>query len=413
MGNKHTRRRFIGAFTAIATAASAGCLSNSNKTGKTNSDNSTTTNSDNPTRAKSTSIQTPEGQSAASTNWPMAFSNAGHTNTADKLSGPKNGFEKQWVKGRIMEQTHPAVLGNERIYYGTVSGLYARNINDGTKVWSRDIMGNGAPVITDTSAIFPLDDKLIALNPSNGERNWLYTPESGSLSAGIILTLVDGLTFVPTSDSANEEHFLTAIDTETGESQWTFKEHSYTTRGIGMQVSDGNNLYLYAGDKFHAIGLKNGVEKWSIDGGFKPTLNNNQIHLNVQIGDTFGVRAVNTKDGSTVWTHKTGAERASVPASNGDAIFTHNSNGIVALSASDGSELWNYEFIEDFTISPTVADGIVYAVETNFRIHAFAADTGEQIATAEFEDMNPQTAAIGPNNTIYVPARGGIYALSQ
>ena len=348
----------------------------------------------------------------------MAFSDARHTNSGGSVGGPKNGFEKQWAEGSIMEQHHPAVLANGKIYYGSISGVFARNLSDGTEAWSRDIQGNGSPVITDSSAIFPLGSEMISLDASTGERNWIYEPESGNVDSEVVLTLVDGLTFLPATTTS--EAFLYAVDTETGEPQWTFKKELSTAGGnIGSQVSDGENLYFYFEGTFYALGVSSGNEKWKTDLNYAaPVLDSDQIYLsgtNLETDESI-VKAISTADGSSIWTHTTEAPKRPniVPASDGNAIYTPTSDGIGALNANDGSELWNYKLVEQLSASPTVADGVVYAAESNGRIHALAADSGDQMATEEFEDMGgTQTAAIGSNNTLYIPSEGGIYALSE
>jgi outer membrane protein assembly factor BamB len=101
---------------------------------------------------------------------------------------------------------------------------------------------------------------------------------------------------------------------------------------------------------------------------------------------TGNLSAVNTKDGSIVWTVYTLPEGSSgeamgggVAYANGTVYCTTSYGELLALSANDGKILWRKPLGAPSRVAPTIHYGHIYALTINNEIHAFDAASGNAL----------------------------------
>jgi outer membrane protein assembly factor BamB len=98
------------------------------------------------------------------------------------------------------------------------------------------------------------------------------------------------------------------------------------------------------------------------------------------------ISAVNTKDGSLLWTVNTLPEGQTSEAmgggvayDNGTVYCTTSFGELLALQAQDGKVLWRKSLGAPSRVAPTIQGGNVYALTINNETHAFTASNGNSL----------------------------------
>lgn len=228
-------------------------------------------------------------------------------------------FEIDSVGGGIGVQ--PAV-GESMIYCGGQGGLglYALDRMTGTQVWFKEI-GNiysRCPILDD-SRLFIVQDSLYCLDAGNGSTIWTQ-PIGGQL--------------IPTVDESNVyicHNGFSAYNKLTGELVWN--------RTINCQwyvsiMADEKAIYGNSGNQIVALNKSDGNEIWSfeIPSGGLPYLITNAMAVSDKVLSF------------AVW-------------DNGNLkgqIFT--------LDKNTGAELWHYTYNFEGSLTPAIANGVIYSI---------------------------------------------------
>lgn len=188
----------------------------------------------------------------------------------------------------------------------------------------------------------------------------------------------------------------------------------------GLSVGDDRLVIAGRGD-LTALDTDDGSELWSVgvglDTGLAPAIADDTAYVTAWNGGQNhdrGVAAIALEDGDERWRAVPDVGVSSAPTLAGDAVYVGgsvNSDEVIAIGAAEGRERWRFEAARHAT-TPAVADGAVYAGGGTEKVaYAIDADTGEELWQFETggEAMNPPTVADG---TVYVPDRSGhLYAL--
>ena len=97
------------------------------------------------------------------------------------------------------------------------------------------------------------------------------------------------------------------------------------------------------------------------------------------------LRAYRCKDGESLWIHQHGERIFHQPCSDGQRVYFSSAKGLTAVSASDGTEVWN--FSHPWCDGPTLVLGkreMVYVGGNDGNLYALDAKTGKQAWTADF-----------------------------
>lgn len=170
-----------------------------------------------------------------------------------------------------------------------------------------------------------------------------------------------------------------AFDAQTGRQIW----HYQTDFGsiTNLAVADGRVYFGLEADSMsslNALNASNGSLLWSTPCKFfysTPVAENDRIYIN----SFYSILAFNGADGSSAWNYTTDAritDRAPTIAKG--VLYEPSDEGLYALNTENGSKLWSHETNGGFS-SATVANDVVYAASGDGNIYAFNAATGDEL----------------------------------
>ncbi|MFC4359254.1 PQQ-binding-like beta-propeller repeat protein [Halobium salinum] len=332
--------------------------------------------------------------------------------------------------------TTPVVSGNSGFTVGP-SSVFSVNIKSGDLRWEFpvNIEGTGltVPAVNEDLVFFGTEGQGIrALDRSNGKEVWENPLNSviEGVKQGYSHPVIAGDTILvvengnPNSISRDGESAvrdrLYALDSSTGKVKWTYDagiawglEHAHAPP---VGISDGT-VYLAAND-VHAIDLSSGEATWVSEAGSSSFKNNRILSPPIVTGNTVflgggytgEVVALNKSDGSLRWKKAPADETEtwSAPTVIRDQVFVgaiggsgldRDSAPVVALSASDGSTVWESTAALPSVYDPTVApvgkgegSGKLFFGNT-----ALNQNTGKKLYTFDRDTSSPTVA----NGRIY------------
>ena len=245
-------------------------------------------------------------------------------------------------------------LESNVVYFGAADQqVYALDANSGLVRWHVKV--GGFPLVaeavdgviygnvaTDTSTQFS-GGPLFALNEGDGSARW-HSQVSGS-----ILGVVDGVVYV----GGSTDNTLYALNASDGSVKWKFQA-AYTPYEIDVEQGE-----VYAIDtvpnsgasSLYALDVSSGTLKWQYPA-------NPDIQENVSLAGA---------DSNAVY--------LIVPPNQN----TYQTNLALALKASDGSTLWQYQTssVYHYFLSSTLDSGVLYLGGNDGTLYAFTASNGK------------------------------------
>lgn len=388
----------------------------------------------------------------STSDWPMFNHDLAHTGTATSKAPTINQTLWTFTTAGPVE-TSPAVVDGI-VYVGSNDGcVYALNAADGTLIWNYSTGGpvQSSPAVVDgvvyiggfhshevfalnaytgkliwstpTTSVYPnkissiavanglvyVDvfntghgGQLYALNASNGNVAWKYTPMLGAwLSSSP--ALYGGKVYFGTSAGV-----VVALDATSGKPSW-----SYFVEGNGPSSNGGSIVYFGASSLSISEGLvyigttNQTVQAWDASNGafvwggnikgavYSSTIAvaNGVVYASTTWGGTVGtlqppgVTALNAKSGALLWNHSVGSVQYSSPAVADDVVFVGSDDtagpnlnyslpevtgghSIYALNTKTGSTIWTYTTGGTVYSSPAVAYGVVYVGSNDGKVYA-------------------------------------------
>jgi outer membrane protein assembly factor BamB len=260
----------------------------------------------------------------------------------------------------------PGITSDEdgHIYVADKNGVFSLNSTNGSLLWSYPEKASasqlyfGQPaLIGDMVVAGAYDNKLYAINTTNGNERWVFDKASGKYISGILV--IDDTIYAPNGDST-----LYVLDAS-GNMQWSF-----VTGGElwATPAYDDENLYIPSMDHFmYAVSLQTGNQIWAteLDGAsiFSPVLVEGTLYLGTIDGSLY---AVDAQDGTIKWSTKVDAAIWSTPVVVNGKLFIGDLNGVVyAFDVETGSQIWNIS-MDGPTIGGAVAyeNGLVFPTES-------------------------------------------------
>ncbi|HKE96873.1 MAG TPA: PQQ-binding-like beta-propeller repeat protein [Povalibacter sp.] len=229
------------------------------------------------------------------------------------------------------------------------SHLYAIDMDQGRQIWrvaAGDMMTATPALYRDTVVFAAFDGKVQAVSARDGKARWIY--DAKLAVAGDLVIDRDRVLL------GSRTYDLVALDAATGAEQW---KHYYWFSWIESPPVVHDDV-VYTGSS-----------------------------------DATGVYALNSKDGSLRWKTAVPGWAWARTAVNDDFVIAgtvgsgaypgFRSGALVALERRSGAMRWLYldppakEVVEagkgwGFGAAPLIADGVVYAVDLNGRVYAFA-----------------------------------------
>lgn len=297
------------------------------------------------------------------------------------------------------------VQGN--IYFGTTYGsIYALNATTGAQLWRyyvgssvcnvdgegstvvlRGVVNNIAYVNTCSSTC---PTRLIALQISDGSQLWCSSLPLSAVYDGRVelLGVSQGIVYVypiiQTGDGG-EHNVVYALSAKDGSLLWSFDQNPQAVQEFidffkiveGViyisldQYSPGGNFVAYL---TCALNASNGSESWCVSNALTRTLVQGVLYATNGLGNSTSLIALRASDGSQLWSYAgTFYQIFAYP----NTVFAGGSS-ICALNSSDGTQRWcssanAYYF--------RVQGGVIYTWQYPYGIQAYSATTGTLLWT--------------------------------
>ncbi|MDL5363882.1 PQQ-binding-like beta-propeller repeat protein [Halalkalicoccus sp. NIPERK01] len=311
---------------------------------------------------------------APNNNWPQPRADAGRT-ASTAASGPKDDVRTRWSA----PGSDSGVIVGGCVYLSESGTVRALRLTDGSERWSMQTDGSFANLSATDETVYAAVggewNGIIALSTTDGTERWrqeLLQPQHAPVIDDDLYVIVGN---PESSDSDEFEGSLLALSATDGTVQW---EHSLDLdRERPSAPAVLNDTIYVAGSEVIAIDT-DGEELWrNPDGGHHLTVANGTVYVSISPG----LRALSASDGSEQWEYAVTIDgrpaedaHASAPAVVDGTVYfgltdyqREGAAGIYALSTTDGSEQWTTLFESDVVIgAPVVADGVLYSHAAGF-----------------------------------------------
>lgn len=124
--------------------------------------------------------------------------------------------------------------------------------------------------------------------------------------------------------------------------------------------------------------------------------------------------ALNTADGSTLWSYKTGGAVNSTPVfDGGNVYFSANDGYVYSLKGNNGTLLWRRQIMDALPSSPLISGGMIYVGSSVGSIYALNESNGALRWRYSTVGTAATSTPIVANHMLYVSAGNGyVYALN-
>lgn len=271
--------------------------------------------------------------------------------------------------------------------YGSVSAL---DIKDGKILWQKDLnmpLRTAPALCGDKLLIQTLDNRLFALNTSDGEENWKYniSAEDTVFAGGAVpaCSMENNLTVAGFSNGE-----IQAFNTGIGYPLWSanlvnMKKINSSSQINAIKASpviDGNVIYALGKDLTAALDARTGEFLWTRDfgGSNMPWMIENQLYV---LSDENELYALNKTTGETLWrtellTDYEPKEKREIYLSgpvmiNSMLIITASNGEVFSFSPLNGEKAGQFSVKDGLPFSPIAAENILIFVTDEAQINAY------------------------------------------
>ena len=323
--------------------------------------------------------------------------------------------------GNQIKPQSPAIADDGTIYIGSEDNDNFHAINpDGTLKWTytgiTDNVYSSASIGSDgTIYVGAKDNNLHAINP-DGSQKWIFNIGGDAIYATPAIAL-DGTIYIG-SDSDN----LYAVNPD-GTQKWVFNTAGNNVRSTPAIAQDGTVYITSDDDNLYAINPSNGAVNWSfpVGGNAQSGIaidSDGTIIVGVDLGGSSGAVFAVNPDGTEKWSISvTGRISVCAPAVANETIYVGTKEGenLLALNASNGSQLWSFSTPGAIlNSSPAIdANGVIYFGSWDNHVYAVNPDGSLKYKFLTGGDVW-SSPAIGSDGTIYVGGYDNkLYALEM
>ena len=305
------------------------------------------------------------------------------------------------------------------VYAHGVAGQLIAYAPDGKRVWTRMLMeevghlsGYGGrtqtPIVDGDQLLMsfvssnwgptaPFRHRMYSFDKRTGALNWVSTPgglpfDANTQSAPVIAE-VNGQRAILFGNADGHIH---AIQAHTGQSIWKFQ---LSKRGI-------NSTVLYHDGMVYASHSEENIDE--------PVM-----------GRIVAFKADGTGDitqSNEVWRiteHQAGFPSPAFK----DGVLYHvdNSANLMAIDGKTGTVKWTYSLGTVGKSSPVIADGKIYGLETNGRVHILKLNGDKEPTSLDFEELEVEggryaeiygSVAVS-DGRVFIPSEAGLYAIGD
>jgi len=300
------------------------------------------------------------------------------------------------------------VISGDWIYVGSIDDyskghLYALDLQTGRERWSSP---NLRPSQIDDDKLYGVGlGYVLALERTTG-REYKRWPLKYQWSAP---TVVDDILYCSTLTG------LYAFNIHTNEQKWRCGTSGY---GQTTPAFAGNKLFFGSyGGRLYSVTIGNGRKRWTFKASERinqcTAIFDNHIYFCCEHGN---FHALDIRTGQPVWEFHI-QNVITAPAVTQDIVCFGIWNGrVVALDRMSGKEPWTFTTQGQVPSSPTIAEGIIYVGDGDFRkdggrVYALELKTGQEIWRFETPDKVWSDPVIS-EGILYIGSYDGcLYAL--
>ena len=353
-----------------------------------------------------------DAQSDDGTDWVEFGNDSANTGQNPTATGPTSGLSERWnaTTGGAIESS-PAVVG-DTVYVGSYDDkVYALNKTDGTERWNATTGGNvsSSPAVAgNTVYVGSHDNRTYALNATDGTERWNATTNGDVRSSPTVVSNTDTV-YVGSDDSR-----VYALNATDGTERWNVSTGDSV---LSSPAVAGDTVFVGSNDdKMYALNATDGTERWNVTTGSDVRSSPVVAGTDVYVGSMDNsVYALNATNGNERWNVTTGGTILSSPAvAIGTVYVGSDDNRVYALNATNGNERWNVSTDAPVHSSPAVANGTVYVGSMDTEVYAVDAITGTARGTAATGQAIQYSSPAVTDETVYVGSRdGGVYAFGE
>lgn len=298
----------------------------------------------------------------------------------------------------------PAVAGGT-VYIGSLDGnLYALNAATGTKKWLYATGGSveSSPAVSGNVVYAGSDDgKLYALTTA-GALKWVFTPPAWATSPVYSSpTVANGVVYIGLGSNG-----LYAVNASTGALKWKVVGAS----SVQSTPAVAGGLVFWGDDdgNVHAYDLASHAVAWT-DSAASPvrssaTITNGNVFFSTEAGGEEEYETYGKYLGPWFGGRVAGAAAAY------DSVYATADQCLCSIPLhSDGNAI-AYEPTASFTAAPAIANGIVYAGDSDGMLHAADASTGKGLWSARTNNILYSSPAVSDGMVFVGSFDGRVYA---
>jgi outer membrane protein assembly factor BamB len=262
--------------------------------------------------------------------------------------------------------SYPTVAG-DNLYVGAGTFFHAIDLKMQREIWKYEtgdtISAQLSPVVVGGVAYFGSSNgNFYALDAITGQVKWIFKTDkraywvSPAFSGGKIY-------------GATSQGEIRALNAKTGQEEWKFM----SPKGVTSLAVDGETLYFVDYDNYiNALGTIDGKPKPDFrrrnKTGTELALYDGKIYFGGRLSGS--VYAVDAKTGEGIWKFEM-KETCSTPViAEGMVNFTCMDQKFYAVDAKTGKKSWAITTKQAITSTPTIADGVIYFISDDGRLHA-------------------------------------------
>lgn len=260
-----------------------------------------------------------------------------------------------WSDMPVLIET-TSILGDNRLFVGANTALYAVTPADGTAQWAYEST-NLSETLYVGNTVYVLGNVLAAVDAVSGIERWRTRAGSGVYPKAYAQESIIGRVL-------DRENVVGAVDAASGSMQWTRDINLNDVAPPGPCITN-ETIYCGAGP-LYALNLADGSTQWTrslgtTEADIKPISDGPTVYL--AINETNRVLALDAQTGDVRWrTNIDGIPDNSAPVLTDETLYVALKYGIVALDPATGNERFRVRLseTEGFTTSPIVTGDTLY-----------------------------------------------------
>ena len=303
-------------------------------------------------------------------------------------------------------------LFDNKIYVADKNGLVASIASDsGGIIWKIDLnipLGGGVGIGGDQIFVGGTDGDVIALDASNGIKNWQRTTSSEILSAP---TGNGDITIVQSQDGR-----IYALDAQNGEVRWQYEVEVpiLSLRGTSSPIVKGNTAIVgFSTGKVYAFSAATGDTIWENRIGVPRGRSELERMVDVDGDSVFsdeilyaashqGRIGAISKTGRALWYQDANTVLGPAVGSNHVYIVETN-NDIIAMDKNTGIIIWSNKHLRYRNLAPpSVANGYLLIGDYEGYLHILSEDDGDFIGRIKVDSSGISAPLIVDGKIIYV-----------